>query len=197
MENDKDEYENKTCSVCKNLRFIRYGEQYCEITKLPIDLIDTCDLFTPRDEPEHLEKSNISYTKIILGVLIITFIILRFTNILSIVNKQSIYKSIPKMDSEVMFLLRDSQRIGFNSKNKHIIRSYITFDKNFSMDFFKKHLEESYLTVSDTLSRYDTIFVEDILVYSTSTKDTSKTLLYKVKGVSIKSYNFRQFSSRK
>lgn len=188
----------ETCATCKYLNFIRHGEQYCGQTRLPIDLQDSCELYSSHDEIIPPKKSNsISRYAFIISILFIAILFFKFKSVIQIADRENQLNEgirIANMSMKDVMFLREIK----NEKSKNNItihRVYFTPNIDLLKSYFEEHLKDSYTNVNDSLNLYDTIFVEDLVYYSRKNIDSTK-LLYKAKGWSIKSYKFRIFERK-
>ena len=192
------EVKIENCATCKHLKFIRHGEQYCGQTNLPIDLTDSCDLFSSNEEIIPPKKSNkISRFALITTLLVIAIFLVKFNGAIKTLERKKQLNENIRIASDAMkkamFLHEINQETDRN--NKTIRRVYFAPYKELSKLDFERNLRDSYMTVNDSLNSYDTIFVEDIVYYSSNNID-STLLLFRAKGTSIKSYNFRIFKRK-
>lgn len=175
--------QSHTCSKCRHFVIHDHHSHHCAITNLPVDFVDSCDLFEHPDadeKPKQKSGTNVKKAVSITFILYIVFKLIKFSGVFDskpatqVIDTSDIYRNM-------MVEIKNDQA-PFGKNNKNISRSYFTKDKDFSKAYFQRQMKLDYHHLNDSLKKYDTLYVEHHLYYGDNMDDTELTHLFNAKG---------------
>ena len=184
--------DSKSCSHCRHFIVHNHQHQSCALTNLPVDFVDTCELFEQPivvDEQKQQSKSTVKKTISIAFVLYIVFKLIKLSGVLEskpatpMVDMSNIYRNLMVEMENKQWLIGEN--------NKRITRTYFTKDRDFSKFSFEREMKLAYMDVNDSLTLYDTLFVTHELYYGETMQDSAKVKLHTAEG---KVINYEHFS---
>jgi len=185
------EPKDKTCANCQNLGFDTVRQFNCLLSNLPVEPSDTCDSFKEREEPVVKKKYAGLKITILLSITICLVIFVRYaTNLQNEKEMKEFFKSIAVQQNRELHLykyIKSTDTLGL----KRYKGAFYTYEADCNQYRFEDAIYSNFYQLPAEINKYDTVVLENTLVHFSS--DSTKTVLYHLKGFLIKFNNDRRY----